>query len=141
MATPASTSLSRVGAVTPSGVAQSYANQTYSSTSQGFPNASYTSNADMVTISNSGQARSLYQQGRSLEQIAVQLGLDLETVRQFVSRLTESVTTQAERSIESMNNLVESANPGPSVESLIGYVGYGSKTTTQNTPKVYSGLA
>lgn len=141
MATPASSSLSRVGAVTPSGVTQSYANQTYSSTSQGFPNTSYASNVDTVTISNSGQARSLYQRGRSLEQIAVQLGLDMETVRQFISRLTESVVAQAEHSVESMNNLVEPANPGPSVESMIGYVGSGSKTTTQNTPKIYSGLA
>lgn len=141
MATPASTSLSRVGAVTPSGVMQSYANQTYSSTSQGFLKTIYTSNADTVTISNSGQARSLYQRGQSIDRIAVQLGLDLEMVRQFVSLMTGSVTTQAERSIDSLNSLVESANPGPSVETLIGYMGSGSKTRTQNTPKIYSGLA
>jgi len=78
--------------------------------------------ADTVTISTTAQALSLYQQGLTLDQIAIQLGVDIETVRRYLGLPSTQGAKTGTQPTNNFNDLMQAIyKPGVGTNTIKNY--------------------
>ncbi len=84
-------------------------NQTVQAVSSAAKQPTVQLKADTVTISVTAQALSLFQEGLTIEQIAIRLGLDVDTVRSYLGLPPRQSAASTAPTTNALHNLLQTA--------------------------------